>query len=111
MVCSRYIELNPVRAGLVKRPSDYPRDEFCAHNTTLFSPSESSGVRAYCLLSWHREDDFQTRYCLDLRAEVSRIINPSTKILDYSEFTVVGRFGIIVLKESMRPRRILRQEC
>jgi putative transposase len=24
MVCGRYIELNPVRAGLVEHPSDYP---------------------------------------------------------------------------------------
>jgi putative transposase len=31
LVCSRYIELNPVRAGLVARPGDYPWSSFEHH--------------------------------------------------------------------------------
>ena len=31
MVCSRYIELNPVRGGLVKAPSEYRWSSYCAN--------------------------------------------------------------------------------
>ncbi len=29
--CCQYIELNPVRAGMVKHPRDYPWSSYCAH--------------------------------------------------------------------------------
>lgn len=31
LACCRYVELNPVRANLVKKPEDYPWSSYCAH--------------------------------------------------------------------------------
>jgi putative transposase len=31
MICSRYIELNPVRAGIVDKPADYPWSSYAHH--------------------------------------------------------------------------------
>ncbi len=31
LTCMRYIELNPVRAGMVRRPADYPYSSYAAH--------------------------------------------------------------------------------
>jgi len=38
MRCYRYIELNPVRAGLVTRPADYPWSSHAANAQGAFSP-------------------------------------------------------------------------
>jgi putative transposase len=31
MLCSRYIEFNPVRNGMVARAEDYPWSSYCHH--------------------------------------------------------------------------------
>jgi putative transposase len=38
LVCSRYIELNPVRAGMVSNPGDYPWSSYAHHALGLTDP-------------------------------------------------------------------------
>lgn len=38
LACSRYIEMNPVRAGMVRRPSDYPWSSFRANGQGAADP-------------------------------------------------------------------------
>jgi putative transposase len=38
MICSRYIELNPVRAGIVDHPADYPWSSYAHHIGTKSDP-------------------------------------------------------------------------
>src|SRR5690606_5055832 len=44
LVCHRYIELNPVRAGMVKHPADYPWSSYRAnahnHRSEILSPHD-----------------------------------------------------------------------
>lgn len=44
MVCQRYIELNPVRACLVRKPADYPWSSYCrnahGYSSKLVTPHE-----------------------------------------------------------------------
>lgn len=63
LTCMRYIELNPVRAGMVARPEDYPWSSYRAHAEGMPSPlladhplylglgkTQSSRQDAYCVL-------------------------------------------------------------
>jgi putative transposase len=38
LICSRYIELNPVRAGIVSRPADYPWSSYRHHTGARHEP-------------------------------------------------------------------------
>ncbi len=61
LTCSRYIELNPVRAGMVKNPADYPWSSY--HCNAL--GKENRLISSHVVYKSLGEDDVsrQSRYC------------------------------------------------
>jgi len=69
LLCQRYIELNPVRAGMVHDPSDYPWSSY--RSNALGEPSDLIVARAEYLALGCTEEDRRRRYRDLFQSEMS----------------------------------------
>jgi len=80
LTCSRYIELNPVRAGLVKHPRDYRWSSY-AHNAMSLKDEMLSAHREYKKLgsdNKQRAAAYRALFKKKLSAETIALITEST---------------------------------
>jgi putative transposase len=103
LVCSRYVELNPVRAGIVSRPGDYRWSSFrCnAHGErdALVTPHP-----IYMALDWTactRRASYRTLFDSPLEPRVMNAIRRATK----SGLSVGETVGRVSLEDALRRRQ------
>lgn len=80
LICSRYIELNPVRAGMVADPSDYPWSSYHANAQgaldPLLTPSES--YRALAMDPGTRQQRYRALFNMTLEPDTVTHIRRAT---------------------------------
>ena len=77
LICYRYIEMNPVRAGMVMHPGDYPWSSYCHHAYGEANPLITPHP-LYEQLGWDVEDrqvSYRELFAVDLEKEDLHAIN------------------------------------
>lgn len=117
LACSRYIELNPIRAKMVKDPKDYPwssfgfkvegkSDDLLDHDTIYLSLGKTEKERRLNYKEW---------FLRSISDEESNLIRSATQkggIVGNKEFIdkitkALGRN--VILRPKGRPRKVMRE--
>jgi putative transposase len=105
LVCYRYIELNPVRAGIVSRPEDYPWSSYRAHSGAEPDPLLQDHFIYHALGSTPDERHTAYRALFSTQLDVSTLdaIRRATQSGE-----VLGGDRFKVSTEAMLKRRVVR---
>ena len=115
LACSRYIELNPVRAGMVEKPEDYPWSSY-SHRVEGNSSALLDYDPAYLDLGKTKEErqvQYRKMFLKDIPCEELTIIRSATQrggVMGSKDFIhrvtqMLGRS--VILRPRGRPRKSL----